>query len=203
MGSRQVSDAGSRATRIADRGNALTANDDARVIDGEQQFVDATRAIEAFHAVDFEGTPEANAERDARIQRAMEAMPEEFTDWARPLLEGSTPPAARHRIHVFIARLGDVGLWLAGDHPELFARYVNATRNHPVHPPRSLKDVLTESDGIIWLGRSLRWLSTLYLLGELGMTNDNLETIARRNGQAMSAAVHVSEFLGPAPPPQP
>jgi ApeA N-terminal domain 1 len=174
----------------------MTASDDARVGDAGDQIVAYGRAIEVFHAVDFGGSPAALTERDERVDRAINALPEDLKDWARPLLEESTPPVARHRLMEIIGQLGTVGNRLAGNDPELFASYAVNTRNDLVHPTGvSAKRVLTEIDDIFWFGRTLSWIATAYLLRKVGMSESDVDEVVGRSGQADAAADHVAAFL--------
>jgi ApeA N-terminal domain 1 len=174
----------------------MTASDDARGGDAGDQLVTYGRAIEVFHAVDFGGSPAALAERDERVEQAINALPEDLKDWARPLLEESTPPVARHRLMEIIDQLGVVGKGLAGNDPELFASYAVNTRNDLVHPTGvSAKRVLVEIDDIFWFGRALSWIATAYLLRKLGMSESDVDEVVRRSGLAEAAIDHVAAFL--------
>jgi hypothetical protein len=174
----------------------LTASDDARVIDAEEHLVGASRAIEVVHAADFGVTPTATAERDDRVERALLALPEDLKDWARPLLEASTPPVARHRLLEIVGTLGKTGEWLAGDDPERFAAYVIATRNFLVHPSASPpRRLISDAHDVFSFGRALRWLANLYLLQKLGIDQPSLDALARGKGEAAAAAGEVAEFL--------
>lgn len=174
----------------------LTTGDEARLRDPSGEFIAFSRAVESLHATDFGGSPAAVTERDERLERALSALPDDLVDWARPLLEASTPPYQRHRVMEVVAELGDVGVWLAGGDPEHYAAWVVGTRNFLVHPTGNAgKRVLHLDEDQFWFSMSLQWLGVAYILNRLGVTLAELDERLRRTGRASNAAAHVAAFL--------
>ncbi|GAA1585084.1 hypothetical protein GCM10009789_43450 [Kribbella sancticallisti] len=64
----------------------------------EDRFMAMTKIVEGLH-VELYGYTDvaARAESDARIQRAIDAVPEDIRDWLTEQLKGASPPMAKHR----------------------------------------------------------------------------------------------------------
>ena len=155
--------------------NDITSGDYAAVVDVHERFVAYVRAIEVIHARDYGKPRTATTESAERIERAVAAIPEDLREWARPLLEASSPPIARHRVQDIVTSLEELGMRLAGGSPEKFALYVTTTRNELVHPTDKPKRHLLETvEERYWYARSLYWLALAYLVEKLGASRQDL-----------------------------
>lgn len=146
----------------------LTLLDDTRRVSVSERFNIYARALEALHQKDFGHPQVAVAERDERVQRALEAIPDDLVDWAEPLLEASTPPVFRHRVAELVTSLGVTGVLLAGE-PGKFAHAVSATRNAVIHPEHKPSSQVLDQYWQYWVGSAMKWLGHAYLVRELGM----------------------------------
>lgn len=151
----------------------LTLLDDTRRASVSERFNIYARALEALHQKDFGHPQLAKTERDERVQRALEALPDDLVGWAEPLLEASTPPVFRHRIAELVQSLGAVGVLLAGE-PGKFAQAVSATRNAVIHPEHKPSSHALDQYWQYWVGSAMKWLGHAYLVRELGMSEDTL-----------------------------
>ena len=119
-------------------------------------------------------------------------MPDDLKEWARPLLEDSRPPVARHRIQEIITSLGDVGKRLAGGDPEAFAHRVIATRNYLVRG-KSSRMVLHDAEARFRHANALSWIGIAYLLSRLGMSGEAVSNAFQRNRWATRVIEQMNE----------
>jgi hypothetical protein len=115
------------------------------------------------------------SERDERITRALEAIPEDLKEWAAPLLQAAYAPYFRLRIEEVLRAMGSIGIRLCGGDIEAFARSVTKMRNAIIHPPAASSGTVLDSHDQFWVGSSLYWLAHCYLVLKLGMSEDDLD----------------------------
>jgi hypothetical protein len=176
----------------------LTSQDEDRFVTDEEHFIARERTVEAIHAVDFGRSEAARAQRDERVRRALEAIPEELIPWATPLLEASTPPQARHSIIEVAHAVDPLGTELAGGDVEAFARRVIQTRNDVTHPSRkgTNRGVLVGEDRF-WHGEALYWIAHLYFLAKLGLSVDELGARLPANSAYSQVVRHMAQRRAP------
>jgi ApeA N-terminal domain 1 len=177
--------------------NLLTMFDDDRILHLGERFSTYARSVEAIHQADF-GFPQLAAdERDERIIRALDILPEYLRGWAQPLLEGSTPPVFRHRIMEVVRDLEEVGEILAGGDVEAFALAVSATRNAIIHPEHRPSAHALDVDGRFWVGSALYWIGHAYLAHKLGMTLKSLASRLHSVSESSEVIRRMGERFGP------
>ena len=153
----------------------LTVHDDGRFPNVGERFAAYARALEALHHADFTTPKLAASERDERITRALEAIPEDLKEWAEPLLQAAYAPYFRGRIEEVLRAMGSVGFRLCGGDIEAFAGAVTKMRNAIIHPPATGSGTVLDSHDQFWVGSALYWLAHCYLVLKLGMSEGDLD----------------------------
>jgi len=161
-------------TRYARAWTLLTVHDDGRFPNVGERFAVYARALEVLHHTDFATPKLAESERDDRIARALDAIPDDLKEWAEPLLQAAYAEYFRARMEEVVRSMGSVGSRLCGGNVEAFARSVTKTRNAIVHPPSADSRAVLDSHGQFWVGSALYWLGHSYLVMKLGMPEDEL-----------------------------
>lgn len=152
----------------------LTNFDDQRVVHLNEKFAVLARAIEGLHEADLPRPVLAKDERDERVERALDALPDDLKEWAAVLLEASTPPYFKHRVREIIKAIGPAGERLSGGDPEKFGMGVAATRNWIIHPRQKHSSHVLDEPERYWVANALRLIAQLYLGRALGMSEENL-----------------------------
>ena len=159
------------------------------------RFVAYAKAAEGLHAALYGSVPTAVQERDERVSRALASLPDDLVEWARPLLEHSTPPVARHRILALIGEAGPLANSLVADDPEGFAFRVVQTRNFLTHPTRGQKKAILTALDLHLHAEALIWLVRITFLGALGFSIDEVETMVRDTRGFLDAEHGMVQFV--------
>jgi ApeA N-terminal domain 1/Apea-like HEPN len=168
--------------RYSSAWRSLTSYDSHKVKNPDELLLGYTRALEVIHHVQF-GEPQlAENERDERISRAIEYLPDDLKDWAIPLLEASSPPRFRHRVLEIVESLNALGTALAGGDPDGFSRRIVSTRNRLTHPEhrRSPNEIPAGADRFRH-ALAIYWLCLGRLLVAIGFDVASVEAILRRH----------------------
>jgi hypothetical protein len=156
----------------------------------DDRFTEYAKAIEVLHHGEFGTSEAAEAERDERVQRALDALPFDLVEWATPLLEQSTPPIARHRLMEVVRALGAAGEAIVGGDVEAFALRAVMTRNFITHRSDNAAKKAVYGIQRLW---------HMFALGFLAQgTVHELPQRLGREARFSTVAAELADYYGPA-----
>lgn len=155
------------------------------------KFIFLVQALEIYHSSsgNFISTELPKEERDARLSRAMEALPADLHKWARGKLAQNNKSMSKKLLDIFNAHSVEAAAML-GD-LEQAAKRIGHTRNNLTHhsdsanPKTLLSD--NETSQVAWALEALLWI---ILLRELGIDGQPVERLLQRVKSTTFVSIH-------------
>jgi hypothetical protein len=142
----------------------------------DDRFYTAVTALEAYHRLvrdsDRDLPRRAHHARVERLRYVLREHAPDLEEWAvNATLPFNRIPLWR-RIMELLAKSGEVGRSLVGQHGDRFAREVEELRHGQAHARPASVSLVSEPGGLYVAASALVWLLRLSLLMELGFQND-------------------------------
>jgi hypothetical protein len=155
------------------------------------QFMFLVQALEIYHSSSgkFVSTELPKEERDARLKRAMDALPADLHEWARGKLVQNNKSMSKKLLDIFNAHAVDATAML-GDISQAADR-IGYTRNNFTHHMESVNHKRLLSDNeisqVAWALEALLWI---ILLRELGIDGQPVQRLLQRVKSTTFVSIH-------------
>ena len=152
----------------------------------EEAFLNAVRACESFHRLEFGGSDLELEQHDLRLAEIINSAPPQYRRWLETKLCFSNEPSLRRRLTDLWARCGTTLTDLLPVRRKSLISRVVAARNYLTHFSREAAETAPSVSELPSLTRWCLILLEFSMLLSAGLPRDQLEKCARRNRELKS-----------------
>jgi len=143
-------------------------------------FLNAASAVESYHTHTTKKDKKSSAHRQ-RVKRIVETAPSSDQDWLKKKLAFSHKTDFIDRVAAVMERAGPVFLHAVGS-PDDWSDWVKKGRNSVAHRAPGMLNIEDEWETTIRVTDTLRWLLSIVVLRDLGLTESVIEEGVQRSG---------------------
>lgn len=146
------------------------------------KFLSLIHAIETYHRRTMKNYVLPKEQYESRTKEIINSVPQQYKGWLCWKLNYGNEPDLRSRLKELLEKFSFTLNESQGYNSKFIEDVVN-TRNYHTHFDEKLKDKVVQSNDMFKLTQKMRVMLEIFLLTELGFTEEKITTLIRRSMQ--------------------